>query len=334
MDNERASPDIAIVGCGRWGKNHVRAWNTLGRLLAVCDSDPINLATVRDEYPHVELVPHVSDLLDRKDVRAVVLATPASTHADLGLQVLKVGKDLLVEKPMALDVAEGEALVAVARERGLILGVGHVLEYHPAVRRLKELVSSGALGRVRYLYSNRLNMGTIRTEENALWSFAPHDIAVTLRLVGTFPNEISCAGAGYLNSAVADVTLTSMGFASGVRAHVFVSWLHPFKEQRFVVVGDEQMAVFDDTAPWDKKLVLYPHKVHWKDGQVPIARKAEAIPIELEESEPLLSECIEFASAVDSRRDPLTDGESGLDVLKVLRMAQQDLEISGSVRMS
>lgn len=169
-------------------------------------------------------------------------------------------------------------------------------------------------------------MGTIRTEENALWSFAPHDIAIMLRIVGGFPVRISCTGAGYLNSEVADVTLMSMSFSSGVQAHIFVSWLHPFKEQRFVVVGDEKMAVFDDTAPWDSKLVLYPHRVQWKDGRVPVARKADGVRVELKESEPLLNECVAFADSIDSGSGLLTDGLSGLDVLRVLRLAQDSLE--------
>lgn len=319
-------PDIAVVGCGRWGKNHVRAWHILGRLAVACDPDPGRLDAVREEYPDVRCISSLDELLTSDDIRAVVLATPAPTHGSLGSLVLGAGKDLLVEKPMALDVAEGQALIDLAAERGLVLGVGHVLEYHPAVKRLKELVAAGELGRIRYIYSNRLNMGTIRTEENSLWSFAPHDIAVMLRIVGGFPTDVSCVGAGYLNSAVADVTLTSLVFPSGLRAHIFVSWLHPFKEQRFVVVGDEQMAVFDDTAPWDRKLLLYPHKVQWRDGQVPVAQKAEAIAVSLEESEPLLTECLDFATAVDERRSPLTDGLSGLNVLKILRMAQEDLE--------
>lgn len=320
------NPNMAVVGCGRWGINHVRTWQKLGRLAVACDPDPGNLERIRADFPDIALCSDIHEVLERPEVKGVCLATPAITHARLGTQVLESGKDLLVEKPMALKVGDAERLIELASERDLVLGVGHVLEYHPAVLKLKELVASGQLGRVRYIYSNRLNMGTIRTEENSLWSFAPHDIAVLLRLVGSFPGEISCTGAGYLNSEVADVTLTSMKFGSDLRAHIFVSWLHPFKEQRFVVVGDEQMAVFEDTATWDRKLLLYPHRVHWQDGQVPIARKAEAVPVELEPSEPLLNECVEFVAAMEERRPPLTDGRSGLDVLKVLTMAQESLE--------
>ena len=165
--------------------------------------------------------------------------------------------------------------------------VGHVLEYHPAVLKLRELIDEGALGKLLYLYSNRLNFGRVRTEENALWSFAPHDIALLLRLMGEMPEEVAVRGATHLNDGVADASLMSLRFPKSVPAHVFVSWLHPFKEQRFVAVGDRQMAVFDDTAPWEEKLLLYPSEVDWVGGKVPIARKAEAIPVPLEPAEPL-----------------------------------------------
>ena len=217
-----------------------------------------------------------ADVLLDDNIRAVVLATPAVLHFEMAKRALLAGKDVFVEKPLALNVAEGEELVELATMCGRILMVGHILQYHPAVRKLKELIDDGSLGRVEYIYSNRLNMGKIRAEENILWSFAPHDISVLLGLLGEEPESTTCEGGYYLSQNVADVTLSQFSFANGVRAHVFVSWLHPFKEQRLVVVGSEKMAVFDDTAA--EKLVLYPHRVEWKD-RVPNAVKAEAEPI-------------------------------------------------------
>jgi len=268
-------------------------------------------------------------VLSDEGIRAVVIATPAPTHANLALQAMRAGKDVLVEKPMALSVEEGERMVEEAERRGLILMVGHVLEYHPAVRRLRELVREGVLGRLEYIYSNRLNFGRFRREENALWSFAPHDVALILRLVGEMPEEVSAHGGAYLSERVADVTVSNFLFPSGVRAHIFVSWLHPYKEQRLVVIGDEAMAVFEDTLPWPEKLRLYRHKVEWREGRIPVAAKAEAEPIPVEEVEPLRAECEHFLQCVAERRKPLTDGESGLKVLRVLEACQESLDRGG-----
>jgi UDP-2-acetamido-3-amino-2,3-dideoxy-glucuronate N-acetyltransferase len=237
-------------------------------------------------------------------------------------QALLAGKDVFVEKPLALSVPEGEELVKLAEKLKRILMVGHILQYHPAVRILKELITKGSLGRVEYVYSNRLNMGKIRTEENILWSFAPHDVSVLLGLLGEEPDSVSCEAGAYLSQEVADVTLSQFGFSSGVRAHVFVSWLHPFKEQRLVVVGSNQMAVFDDSA--ENRLVLYPHRVEWKN-RVPTAVKAEGVPVALESEEPLKNECLEFLGCLASRRDPLTDGREGLRVLKLLAACQKSM---------
>jgi UDP-2-acetamido-3-amino-2,3-dideoxy-glucuronate N-acetyltransferase len=320
---------IALIGCGAWGKNHLRVWSNLGHLQVVCDTDPDRLQAVRIQYPDLEISSEVDAVLDRSDITAVVIAAPASAHAPLTHRAFEAGKDVLVEKPMALTMVEGKQLVDMAERLERILLVGHVLEYHPAVQQLHQLVGEGRLGRVQYIYSNRLNLGRIRTEENALWSFAPHDIAVILRILGTLPEEVACHGGAYLNYQVADVTLTSLRFPNNIQAHIFVSWLHPFKEQRFVVVGDRQMAVFDDTQPWSEKLALYPHRVDWLGGQVPVANKAEAMYVPLTEAEPLRAECEHFLQCVIHRQQPVTDGRSGLQTLRVLQQAQHSLEQGG-----
>lgn len=322
-------PSIAVIGCGAWGMNHVRVWHELGCLTAVCDINPDRLKSVQDRYPKVKTYTQIEEVLLRPDITAVVIATPTSTHAALTMRALELGKDVLVEKPLALTVAEGEKMVEAAKNRNLILMVGHVLEYHPAVVKLKELVDGGEIGRIQYVYSHRLNLGRIRTEENALWSFAPHDVAILLRLLGHMPEEIACTGGAYLNHHVADVTLMSLRFPNNVRAHIFVSWLHPFKEQRFVVIGDKQMAVFDDSRTWKDKLVLYPHRINWIGGQVPVAQKAESISVPLNEIEPLRAECEHFLECIKNRKVPLTDGEEGLKVLQVLETAQRSLQQGG-----
>ena len=317
------SPNVAVVGNGSWGRNLVRNFFELGALRTVCDDNPLAEAAVLEKYPRIAFARDYSAVLSDEATQAVVIATPAALHFEMAERALESGKDVFVEKPLALSAEQGEQLVEMAARHGRILMVGHILQYHPAVRKLKELVDIGALGRIEYLYSNRLNIGRIRTEENILWSFAPHDISVVLGLLGEEPQSITCEGGFYLNQQVADVTMSQFRFASGVRAHILVSWLHPFKEQRLVVVGSEKMAVFDDTAA--NKLVLYPHRVEWKD-RIPTALKAEAEPVALDNSEPLRNECQHFLDCLISRRSPLTDGREGLRVLRVLDACQASLE--------
>jgi len=323
--------NIAVVGSGYWGRNLVRNFQQLGALLMVCDGNPRVEAEVRERYPDVLFCGAYRDVLADKNVSAVVLATPAATHFEMARQAMEAGKDVYVEKPLALKVEEGAELAGMAERLGRILMVGHILQYHPAVLKLKDLIAGGELGRIDYIYSNRLNMGKIRTEENILWSFAPHDISVFLSLLDEDPVSVNCGGGEYLNRGVADVTLSQLTFASGVRAHIFVSWLHPFKEQRLVIVGSEKMAVFDDTA--EDKLVLYSHRVEWKD-RVPNAVKAMGEAVPLENVEPLNSECRHFLQCVEKRTAPKTDAREGLRVLKVLAACEEALQTDRVVPMA
>jgi UDP-2-acetamido-3-amino-2,3-dideoxy-glucuronate N-acetyltransferase len=315
--------------------NHVRTWHSLGLLHTACDPDPVRIAAVRREFGDVRTADSIDDVVTRDDIDAVVVATPAPTHARLALEAIAHGKDVLVEKPLATEVADADALIESAEARDRVLMVGHVLEYHPAFLRLRQLIAEGVLGRLLYLYSHRLNLGRVRTEESAMWSFAPHDLALCLRIVGDLPSSVSCRGGEYLSTDVADVTLMGLSFPNDVQAHIFVSWLHPFKEHRFVVVGDRQMGVFDDTAPWPSKLVLYPHRVDWLHGRVPVAHKAEAVPVPVTEAEPLRAECEHFAQAVRTRARVLTDGRAAADVLRILEAGERSMHADGSpVRLS
>ena len=321
-----AQPRIAVVGVGYWGKNLVRNFHELGALSALCDPRDTVEAEYRTKYPDVRFVRNYADVLADPAVDAVALATPAVSHYEMAKAALEAGKDVLVEKPLAVDVTHGETLVALAATRNRILMVGHILRYHPAILKLQELIQNGALGKINYLYSNRLNIGKIRTEENILWSFAPHDISVMLSLLNEMPKRVSCQGNAYLSQHVMDVTLSHFDFPSGVQAHIFVSWLHPVKEQRLVVVGSEKMAVFDDTA--DDKLVLYPHKVEWKN-RIPTAVKAKGEAVALEDREPLRAECQHFLDSIVTRKAPVSDGNEGLRVLKVLDACQRALVAGG-----
>lgn len=328
------APGIGVLGAGYWGMNHVRVWQRLGMLAAVADPSQKCLEEVRGIDPSIRTYDSPEELFGDPEVAGVVIATPAETHARLAVEAMVSGKDVLVEKPLATNWADGRDMVGTASRLGRLLMVGHVLEYHPAVRRLRELIDGGVLGQIRYLYSNRLSFGKLRVEENSLWSFAPHDIALCLRMIGVEPVDVSCRGGSYLNPAVADVTLMGLSFPNNVQAHIFVSWLHPFKEHRFVVVGDRQMAVFDDTAPWEAKLVLYPHEVDWVGGRLPVARKAAGVPVPLARIEPLEAECSHFSDSIRNRSRPLTDGSDALVVLKILAAGGRSLAEGGTpIRM-
>ncbi|PJI42522.1 MAG: oxidoreductase [Ferrovibrio sp.] len=314
---------LAVVGCGYWGKNLVRNFAALGVLAGVCDANAEQAAAMAAQFNAMTM--DFDTLLGNAEIQAVVIAAPAAMHYRLARQALTAGKHVFVEKPLALNVDEAMELCRLAENHRLILMVGHLLHYHPAFLRLKQLVADGGIGRLQYLYSNRLNLGKVRREENALWSFAPHDISMILALVGSEPDDVTAVGGAYLNRQVADVTTSHLSFPGGERAHVFVSWLHPFKEQKLVVVGERGMAVFDDGEPWDRKLLLYPHEIQWKDG-VPVPNKATGQPIPLDESEPLKLECQHFIDCICTSSPPRTDGWEGVRVLKVLQRAQMAMD--------
>lgn len=316
---------IAVVGTGYWGQNLVRNYHELGVLHTVCDTDHEALNSVRSKFPGVAVTSNYQEILEDDQVSGVVIALPAAFHYSFARRALLSGKDVYVEKPLTLRVEDGEELVKLASRDKKILMTGHLLHYHPAFVKLKNLVTTGQLGKLQYIYSNRLSLGRIRREENALWSFAPHDISMVLSLTGQMPLEVHAFGACHLQKGVPDVTNTHLVFQEGVSAHIFVSWLHPFKEQKLIVVADKTMAVFEDTQPWERKLALYHHSVRWSKG-IPLPEKSEIEYIKTEPGEPLKAECQHFLDCIQSRTRPITDGEEGLRVLKVLDQAQQVLK--------
>ncbi len=318
---------IAVVGAGYWGRNLVRNFDSLGSLGAVCDSRRDVLQEFAKTYPDAYSTDSFQSILDNASFEALAISSPAEMHYPMAKEALLAGKHVFVEKPIALHEEEGLELHKLAREGKRVLMVGHLLRYHPAIIKLEQLVSDGELGKIQYIYSNRLNLGKIRREENILWSFAPHDISVILSLTGEMPEHVISTGARYLHPQVEDVTLSSLSFQSGIRAHIFVSWLHPYKEQRLVVVGDRKMAVFDDVEPEDK-LLLYPHRIEWKD-HIPVPSKQAAEKVSIEKTEPLKEECRHFLHCITNGLKPKTDGEEALMVLRVLEMCQQSLENEG-----
>jgi UDP-2-acetamido-3-amino-2,3-dideoxy-glucuronate N-acetyltransferase len=320
-------PRVAVVGSGYWGKNLVRTFHELGALQAVCDTQPDTLESVQEKYG-VRTTRIFDEIVLDPSIQAVVIAAPAALHCELARKALLNGKDVFVEKPLALEVGEARELVDLARNRKRILMVGHILEFHPAITELKRLISSGELGKIQYIHSSRLNLGKLRTEENILWSFAPHDIATTVYLLDEVPTHVAAHGGSYLNPPVVDTTLTSCEFKSGVKAHIFVSWLHPFKEQKLTIVADKVMAVFDDVEPV-KKLTLYPHRINWVD-RLPVAQKEEGRVVPIPPTEPLRLECEHFLECVKTRREARTDGESAVKVLQIIEACERSLRARGT----
>lgn len=322
----KTGPRIAVIGSGYWGKNLVRAFSELGALKLVCDTRKEIVWQAQEKYG-VRTTTQFSEVLQDAEIDAVAIAAPAVHHFDLARKALIAGKDVFVEKPLALRVEEGEELVKLAELQRRILMVGHILEYHPAILELKRLIQDGELGRIQYIYSSRLNLGKLRTEENILWSFAPHDIAAILYLLDEMPERVCSHGGTYLNPQVYDTTLSTCDFKAGVKAHIFVSWLHPFKEQKLAIIGDKKMAVFNDLEA-ENKLVLYSHRIDWRD-RIPVAHKDGGQIVVLAKEEPLRRECEHYIQCCRTREIPRTDGTSAVRVLRVLQKCEESLQTSG-----
>lgn len=319
--------NIALIGLGYWGKNILRNLYELEIIHTACDSSSAVIAEHKKKFTGINYSTSIEDVLKNPEIKGVVIATPASTHYDLVKKALIAGKDVFVEKPLALTVENGEELVELAKKQEKILMVGHILQYHPAIIKLKELILSGELGKIQYIYSNRLNIGKLRTEENILWSFAPHDISIILMLIGEEPVNVRAFGGDYLNKGIYDTTLTTLEFKNGIKGHIFVSWLHPYKEQKLIVVGSKGMAVFDDMSK--EKLFIYPHKIEWKDGKMPVACKADYKVVSIDDKEePLKLELKHFAECIENRNAPKTDGDEGVHVLKILEAAEKSLLVN------
>lgn len=314
---------IAHVGHGYWGRNLARNFHELGHLVAVVDPDA-GVAQAAAAGYGVRAAAFEEVIADPA-IDAVSIASPAVLHFAQAKAALEAGKHVYVEKPLALDITQAEELCALATARDRTLMVGHLLQYHPVYRRLRAMVEAGEFGRLHHVYSNRLSLGKFRTEENVLWSFAPHDISMILGLTGQEPEAVSAQGTVAFTPGIADLATAQMRFPDGPNAHVLVSWMHPFKEQRLVVIGEKGMAVFEDSQPaWEDKLVVYPHSVD-VSGPVPSPVKADGRRIEVEKAEPLKEECRHFVRCIEAGTPPITDGSEGLAVLRVLDRAERAL---------
>ena len=327
---------IAVVGTGDWGANLVRNFSRLpgATLVALCDADEKRLAKTVAQYPGTRALAHVDEVCAAADIRGVVVSSSAVSHYPLAKQLLEAGKDVYVEKPLALQVAHAEELVRIAREKNRILMVGHLLLFHPAVQYLKKMVDSGALGDLYYLYSQRVNLGKVRRDENALWSFAPHDLSVILHLLGEEPVDVVARGSAFLQGKVEDVVFVDLRFSGGKMAHVHVSWLDPHKLRKFTVVGSQKMVVFDDMEA-SEKVKVYDKGVDRVGeivsyGDALTVRSGDILIPKISLQEPLTIECRHFVECIRERKTPLTDGVGGLQVVKVLAAAQASLESGGA----
>jgi predicted dehydrogenase len=308
------SKRIAVLGCGYWGANHIRTLKSLGALAAVSDVNPDRAAGFAAEH-EVEAI-HPDQLAARADIDGVVVALPPQFHAETAIRLVRGGKDILVEKPIALSVEDAAASVAEAKKYGRVFMTGHVLRFHPAFERLQALVDSGDLGEVRYIHSHRLGLGKFHTENDALWDLAPHDISMILALAKAEPIEIHGEGAAILDH-LSDFAHLHLLFPGGLRSHLFASRLNPYRERRLAVVGIEAMAVFDDMEPWERKLAVYRHKI-WHDNGQWAYTTIEPTYIPVEEGQPLTRELQHFLHCMETRETPRTSGAEGETVLKIL----------------
>ncbi len=326
---------LALVGTGDWGSNWLRLLARLGdvELAWVCDLDEARRTRAASIAPQARMTANIDEVLADPELKGVVIATSAPSHAQLAEKALLAGKDVLVEKPMTLSPADAEKLVRAARMEGRILMVGHLLIYHPGVEKLKSLIDTGELGDVYYFQSQRVNLGKVRTDENALWSFAPHDIAVALYLFGETPVDVAARGGAFLQAGIEDVVFLTMRFPGGRMAHVHVSWLDPHKIRRITLVGSKKMAVFDDMEPSEKI------RIHDKSiqaaGHVPFdqalsVRSGDILIPRIAGGEPLEKECRHFLECIETRQEPRTGGAHGAVSIQILEAAQTSLKKNGA----
>jgi len=330
MDN------IGIIGIGDWGKNLLRNFYTLsgGRLKIACDSDPARRQSAEKNYAGLTTTDRYDDMIERPDIGSIIIATPPASHFELALKAIQAGKDVFVEKPLVLSVKDGETLVNEAEKRGRILMVGHIMIYHPATLYLKKLIDSGELGDLYYIYASRVNLGKVRSIENAWWSFAPHDVSIILYLLGAEPIRVVSMGSAYLQKGIEDVVFTSMQFADGKLAHVHVSWLDPHKDRKITVVGSKKMVVFDDTEA-SEKIRIYDkgadkNPSYESFGEYLTLRAGDIVIPKISGVEPLAEECNHFLQCVKTRQAPRTDGRDGLRTLRALDAAERSLAQGGA----
>jgi len=327
--------NVAVVGVGGWGKNLVRNYSQIPEcsLKYICDLDEQQLRRLAPQVPGTVATTRVEDLLEDRDLHGIVIATPAPTHYALCKAALAAGKDVYVEKPFALYSVEARELLQLSENLGSILMVGHLLLYHPIVARIKQMIEANELGDIYYIYNQRVNLGVVRGDENALWSFAPHDISVILHLVGAEPTDVAARGQSYLQPGIEDVVFITLNFGHRSMAHVHVSWLDPHKIRKLTIVGSKKMVVFDDSESTEKLRIYDKSAEHATDyntfAEYITLRFGDVTIPHVKVNEPLRLECEHFLRCIRERTRPVTDASDGLRVVKVLEAAQRSLEKNG-----
>lgn len=325
---------IAVIGAGAWGKNHIRVFSEIPnvRLKYICDNDPSKLSSINKTYPQSEGILDLKPILQDPEVRGVVVASSAVSHYALSKELLLANKDVLVEKPIALSSQDAEEMIAISQDHGRVLMVGHLLIYHSVVDRLKQMIVSGELGKIHYVYTQRVNLGVIRQDENALWSFAPHDLSVILHLFEERPIIVSAHGESYIQKGIEDVVFLSLQFSDGKMANIHLSWLDPHKLRKVTIVGSKKMVVFDDMEA-SEKLKIYDKGVgspsYATYGEYLSLRFGDIVIPNIKMVEPLRAEAEHFIRCIESRINPKTGGQDGLEVVRILTAAQQSLEKKG-----
>ncbi len=322
--------NIVVVGCGYWGKNLVRNFYELDSLYGICDPDKLTAKSFSEKYSVKNLT--FNEILNDSEVKGVVLSVPAAIHAELSIKAMMSGKHVFVEKPIAMNEAEGREMIEVAKKSKVNLMVGHLLQYHPVFNAIKDIVHNNQIGDLNYIYSNRLSFGKIRSEEDVIWSFAPHDISMILSLTKQKVRSIRTESLTYIQPGICDSSIMHMDFDRNLKAHISVSWVNPFKEQKLVVIGESGMLVFDDTQNWNNKLIRYNHEVNTNGGLINLD-KSYGENILVEESEPLKNECMHFIDVVRNASKPLTDGEEGLRVLNILSAATESKNTNKKIKV-
>ncbi len=326
---------VAVIGVGGWGKNLARNYHEIPdcRLKYICDLDPEKLARLSQQLPGTNATSDLEAVLDDYEVQAVVIATPGPTHYALCKRALERGKDVYVEKPFVLQVEHAEDLIEIAHRQRRVLMVGHLLEYHPVINQLRELIQNNELGDIYYIYTQRLNLGTVRRDENALWNFAPHDISAILYLLNREPTDVCARGQSYLQRGVEDVVFMTLNFADKSMAHVHVSWLDPHKVRKLIIVGSRKMAVFDDVEGTEKLRIYDKGAAQNADynsfAEYVSLRFGDVLIPYVKVAEPLRLECQHFLECVRTRQQPRSDGHDGCRVTKVLDAAQRSLRMNG-----
>ena len=322
--------NILVAGCGYWGKNLVRNFYEINSLYAVCDPNEELANKFSNEYDVKSL--SFNDILLNNEIEGVVLAVPAPLHAKMAIDALNSNKHVYVEKPLAMNQDEAFEMIKIAKKNEMQMMVGHLLQYHPVFIKLREMVKNDFIGKLDYVYSNRLSFGKLRSEEDVIWSFAPHDISMILSLVSTDHVTVRAESSSIIQDDIADKSIIHLNFCNGLKSHIFVSWLHPHKEHKLVAIGKQGMLVFDDSKPWSEKLSYYNHKVDISSS--PELLKSELEYIDVSESEPLKNECKHFKDIVNKNIKPFTDGLEGLNVLNVLSAASESLEKNMSIKVN